>query len=185
MDYIVEKEVLFVKENLPQRKNIRLKNYNYNTPGTYFITICTKNREEILSTVGTGVLDGPHNNTTTFLKEYGKTVDKVINQINDFYNNINIDKYVIMPNHIHLLLQITDKSSGNIIIGGDTPTTTIIAKLISTFKRFSHSELGFNIWQNRSNDHIVRDEDDYLRIWQYIDENPAKWEDDCFYKPVD
>ena len=95
MDYIVEKEVLFVKENLPQRKNIRLKNYNYNTPGTYFITICTKNREEILSTVGTGVLDGPHNSTTIILKEYGEIVDKVINQINDFYNNINIFQFFI------------------------------------------------------------------------------------------
>ncbi len=174
-----------MNENMPTRKNIRLKNYDYNSVGAYFITICTKNREEILSTVGTGVPDGPHNSTTIILKEYGEIVDKSINQINNFYNNISIDKYVIMPNHIHLLLQITDNTSGNIIIGGGTPTTTIIAKLISTFKRFSHSELGFNIWQNRSNDHIVRDEDDYLRIWQYIDENPAKWEDDCFYKPVD
>ena len=167
---------------LPNRKRTRLKDYDYSQNGYYFITVCTHNKQKILcDVVGEGLCALPSIKLTVI----GESVKNSIEYINEKYDNISVDKYVIMPNHIHLLLQITDKSSGNIIIGGDTPTTTIIAKLISTFKRFSHSELGFNIWQNRSNDHIVRDEDDYLRIWQYIDENPAKWEDDCFYKPVD
>ncbi len=179
-----------MKENLPQRKNIRLKNYDYNSPGAYFITICTKEHIEILSTVGTGVPDGPQTNNQTHiavcLSEYGLCAEKYLKQLNDFYENIFIDKYVIMPNHIHLLLRIskpTDKMT-NIIKSGSTPTSTIISKFTSTFKRMCNSDFGFNFWQQRSNDHIVRDEDDYLRIWQYIDENPAKWEDDCFYKPI-
>ena len=179
-----------MKETLPQRKNIRLKNYDYNSKGAYFLTICTKNREEILGTVGTGVPDGPltlpPNHTTITLTEYGKCADKHITQLNGFYENISIDKYVIMPNHIHLLLRISEPTDDmtNIIKSGGTPTSTIISKFISTFKRMCTADFGFNYWQPRSNDHIVRDDNDYHRIWQYIDENPAKWEDDCFYKPI-
>ena len=179
-----------MKENLPQRKNVRLKNYDYNSKGAYFLTICTKKREEILGTVGTGVPDGPqtHNKTniTVQLSDYGKCIETHLKELDKFYDNISIDKYVIMPNHIHLLLQVSETTADmtHIIQGGSTPTTSIIAKFTSTFKRMCTTDFGFNYLQPRSNDHIVRDEEDYYRIWQYIDENPAKWEDDCFYKPL-
>ncbi len=179
-----------MKETLPQRKNIRLKNYDYNSKGAYFLTICTKNREEILGTVGTGVPDGPQDSNqfsiAVHLSEYGKCTEMHLEQLNNFYDNISIDKYVIMPNHIHLLLRISEPTDDmtNIIKSGGTPTSTIISKFISTFKRMCTADFGFNYWQPRSNDHIVRDDNDYHRIWQYIDENPAKWEDDCFYKPI-
>ena len=54
---------------------------------------------------------------------------------------------------------------------------------MSTFKRFYNKEIGENIWQSRSNDHIIRNERDHLKIWNYIDTNPAKWSADCFYVP--
>ncbi len=165
--------------NLPKRKPTRLKEYNYSTPGVYFITICVKGREELLSKiiVGDGVLDVPKNTLT----QYGRIADKYINQMNEFYENISVDKYVIMPNHIHLLLQITETENQNGTSRTPSPTNSTIAKFISTFKRFCNREYGVNIWQRLSNDHIIRGEKDYQEIWEYIDTNVIRWEKDCFY----
>ena len=168
-----------MKNELPKRKLTRLKGYDYSTPGAYFITICVKDKKQLLSKiiVGTGVLDCPQN----ILTSYGEIAKKHIVNMSDFYENIKIDKFVIMPNHIHLLIQIleTDKSNGP--SGTPVPTNSLIAQFISTFKRFCNKEYGTNIWQSRSNDHIIRGEKDYQKIWEYIDTNPLKWESDCFY----
>ena len=87
---------------LPQRKPNRLKGYDYSTHGAYFITICTKNRKEILSQiiVGGDALIVPKNRLT----DYGFVCDKYIKNINIKYENATVDKYVIMPNHIHLII---------------------------------------------------------------------------------
>ena len=145
-----------MKNELPKRKPTRLKGYDYSTPGAYFITICVKDKKQLLSKiiVGTGVLDCPQN----ILTSYGEIAKKHIVNMSDFYENIKIDKFVIMPNHIHLLIQIleTDKSNGP--SGTPAPTNSLIAQFISTFKRFCNKEYGTNIWQSRSNDHIIRGE---------------------------
>ena len=62
------------------------------------------------------------------------------------------------------------------------PTNATVSQFISTFKRFCNREYGRNIWQARSNDHIIRGKDDYRKIWEYIDTNVLRWETDCFYK---
>ena len=100
------------KENLPKRKNIRLNNYDYSEPGAYFITICTDKRRKILSKiVGGDVLDAPH----VELMEYGRVADKYINQLNCHYENISVEQYVVMPNHIHLILFVRqDGASGTV-----------------------------------------------------------------------
>ena len=163
---------------LPQRKNTRLKNYNYSLPGAYFITVCTKDRKEVLSKiiVGTGVLDCPQN----VLTPYGIIAEKYINQMNEFYENISVDKYVIMPNHIHFLIRILPCNGGP--PGRSVPTNSVIGKFVGTFKRFCNKEYGNNIWQSRSYDHIIRNETDYREIWNYIDTNVLKWDKDCFCK---
>ena len=155
----------------PKRKQNRLKEYDYNQNGAYFVTICVKGRRKILSDiVGTGVLDCPK----MLLSDYGKIADRYIKQLNDFYDNISIDKYAIMPDHIHLLISILNGQSG-------TPVPTVnnknsvIAKFVSTFKRFCNKEYGENIWQPRYFDHIIRNEQDYFETLQYIENNPAKW----------
>ena len=91
--------------NLPKRKPTRLKEYDYSTPGAYFITICTKDRKQLLSRiiVGTGVLDCPQNILTNF----GEIANKHLINMSNFYENIKIEKYVVMPNHIHLLARIS------------------------------------------------------------------------------
>lgn len=97
-------------DELQKRKTPRYRSYDYNRAGAYFITICTQNRQCILSRiVGTGVLDCPRPELTG----YGRIAEKYIRQLNDFYNHISVDGYVIMPNHIHLLLLIKEDRMDN------------------------------------------------------------------------
>ena len=162
---------------LPKRKSTRLKYYDYSSVGTYFITICTKDRKQLLSKiiVGTEASIVPKSQLT----KYGIIADKYINQMNEFYDYICVDKYVIMPNHIHLLLSITN--SENVTSRTPSPTNSIVAKFVSTFKRFCNKEYGIDIWQRMSNDHIVRGENDYKKIWEYIDTNIIRWQMDSLY----
>ena len=181
---------------LPNRKPTRLKNFDYSTEGAYFITICTHNREKILcDIVGGGLtapylsvlrtsplhrrgvfLDAPKN---TELLPCGKIVEKYINKLNEFYCEINVDKYVIMPNHIHILLFVSENGASR--TSPPTKQHSPVSQFISTLKRFVNKEIGHNIFQRSFHDHIIRDENDYLKIWNYIDTNPHKWESDCFY----
>ena len=161
---------------LPQRKSTRLKQYDYSQPGYYFITICTAHKQKLLcSIVGTDVPGGPQIRYTP----YGDYVRNRLEEMAGFYQDIQIDKYVIMPNHIHFLIHIQDLCNGPENI--DAPMNSMLARFISTFKRFYSRELGSNIWQARSHDHIIRGEKDYQKIWEYIDTNPIRWADDCFY----
>ena len=165
--------------NLQERKRTRLKGYNYSHIGAYFITICVKDREEILSKiiVGDGVLDIPKN----ILTEYGETATRIINQMSSFYDNVSIVKYVVMPNHIHFILRVSEKQAENGTSGTPSPTNSVVSRFISSYKRFCNKEYGRNIWQRSYHDHIIRNEKDYLKIWEYIDTNIYKWEKDCFY----
>ncbi len=160
--------------NLPNRKPTRLKNYDYSSEGAYFITICTHQKQKILcDIVGDGVYDIPQ----TDLSHYGLIADKYIQKMNSQYNNVFIDKYVVMPNHIHLILVIKNNGMSQ----APSPTNAIIPKFVSLYKRYCNREIGRNIWQRSYHDHIIRDERDYLKIWNYIDTNPQKWREDCFY----
>ena len=160
----------------PKRKTIRLPDFDYNLPGYYFITICVKDKQKLLcDIVGTGLPDGPE----VMFTNYGNIARMQLEQMTDFYQDVRIDKYVIMPNHIHLLLCITDCGDGP--SGRPVPTNSKVGKFVGTFKRFCNKLIGENIWQYRSYDHIIRGEQDYQKIWSYIDTNPARWADDCFY----
>jgi len=166
---------------LPKRKSTRLKNYNYNAPGIYFITICTQDKKQILSriTKTSNVNEIPDN----ILTNYGTVAEKFLKQMSHFYENIILEKYVIMPNHIHLLIRIieTEKQTHNQSNTTDA-ANSLVSKFVGTFKRFCNKEFCKNIWQSRSNDHVVRSERDYINIWNYIDTNVIRWEKDCFYE---
>ena len=100
-------------KELPKRKPTRLNYFNYNSSGAYFLTICTENRRKILSRiVGGDVHDAPQSDVSYLPKRielsyYGKIADKYINQLNDYYENIKVDRYVIMPNHVHIILFVS------------------------------------------------------------------------------
>jgi len=164
---------------VPKRKRTRLKYYDYSKPGVYFITICVKERKKLLSKIidKGDEYEFPEN----VLTKYGEIANKYINKMNEFYDNISVDKYVIMPNHIHLLIRIFDNNQRNGPSGTPVPTNSTIAQFVSTLKRFCNKEYGENIWQTRSNDHIIRGENDYQNIWKYIDTNVYRWKLDCFY----
>ena len=158
---------------LPNRKPTRLNNYDYNSNGYYFVTICTNNKRKILcDIVGDGALDVPQ----IVLSKIGKIVEKYIISSNNICE-ITVDKYVIMPNHIHLILIVENNGTSK----SPSPTNNIISHTVSTLKRFINHEVGNNIFQRSFHDHIIRDEADYLKIWNYIDTNPQKWNEDCFY----
>lgn len=159
------------------RKRCRLPDYDYSQSGACFITICTKGRRKILSEiVGADLPGGPQIRLTA----YGQIADKHIRAMNEFYDHISVDRYVIMPDHIHLLLQIHGTENG-------PPRTVVPTKysavslFVGTLKRFCNREYGMNIWQSRSYDHVIRGEQDYQEIWTYIENNPAKWYKEHFY----
>ena len=96
-------------DELKNRKNTRLKGADYNRNQAVFLTICTKDRKCILSrVVGTGVLDGPQIELT----KHGRIADKYIRQLNDFYDDLSVESYVIMPNHIHIMLWVKGTKNG-------------------------------------------------------------------------
>ena len=164
------------KNGFPERKSPRLKKFDYNSAGSYFITICTQDRRCMLSQiVGTGVLDCP----SVKLTKYGEIADKHINALNKFYAHIQVESYVIMPNHIHILLNVTRGGQS----GTPVPTSanTAVSSFVSTFKRFCNKEYGENIWQARFYDHIIRNQPDYEEHLQYIYENPLRWYYDKLY----
>ena len=127
--------------------------------------------------VGDGVLDVPQVKLTKF----GKIINDRIIEMNSIYKNVNVEKFVIMPNHIHLLI-IIDNYNEDITEGlgtSRTPSPTrqnsVISSFVSTLKRYTNKQIGYNIWQRSFHDHVVRNEEDFLTRWQYIDENPKKW----------
>ncbi len=140
------------------------------------MTICTKDKQKLLcDIVGTGILDGPQIKFT----KHGNIAKQQIETMRDFYDDIKIDKYVIMPNHIHLLIKIIGVEDGP--SGKPVSTNSKISNFVGAFKRFCNKQYGENVWQYRSHDHIIRGEQDYKEIWQYIDNNPIKWKEDKFY----
>ncbi len=167
------------------RKPNRIANYDYSQNGAYFITICTQDRKKILSTiVGTPLPGCPQERSpnsdrvpATQLLWHGQVADKYIRQLDAFYDNISVDKYIIMPDHIHLLVVIHHPHGHP---GRGVPTkqnirTSVIARFVGTFKRFCNKEYGTNIWQARYYDHVIRCQQDYDEVWQYIENNPKKW----------
>ena len=165
-------------DELKNRKKIRLKGADYNQNQAIFLTICTKDRQCLLSRiVGTGVPDGPKIQLT----KYGQIADKYIRQLNDYYDNLSVESYVIMPNHIHIMLWVKGITNGPSGTPVPTVQNSIPSRFVSTFKRFCNKEYGTNIWQYRSNDHIIRNHDDYEEHIKYIHENPIKWFYDELY----
>ena len=157
--------------NLPVRKPNRLKGYDYSQNGAYFITICVKDRRELLGKIV--VRGDAHIAPYTQLSQYGTVVERYINGITG------IGKYIIMPNHIHMIIFIRSDENGT--MWSSSPTTQSVPQLIKSFKTLVTKEIGVSLFQRSYHDHIIRNEQDYLSIWQYIDTNPVKWEEDCFY----
>ncbi len=161
---------------LPQRKPNRIPQYDYSQNGAYFITLCTQGRKRILSQINVGA--GVHDCPLIQLLPHGEIANKYIRQLGDFYGHISVDQYVIMPDHIHILLSVQNGQSRTPVPTGSNKTdnkNSVVSQFVSTFKRFCNKEYGENIWQSRYYDHVIRNQRDYDEIWQYIENNPRKW----------
>ena len=154
--------------DLPKRKRLRLENYDYSSNGMYFVTVCTKNKKPILSQV---VGDDAHIVPKKIvLKPYGEVVDKYINRINTVYDNISVENYIIMPNHIHMLLFIDRFNNGTMWASSPTKIETVVRSL----KTMVTKEVGLSIWQRSYNDEIIKNEKHFQSVWNYIEYNALK-----------
>ena len=156
----------------PERKQNRLADFDYSQPGAYFITVCTQNRKYLLSTI-VGADD--HIGPRVRLTKTGEIVQKYLCQIPG------IGAYVIMPNHVHMILHISATDILNGPMWSSALTNAKIPSLVRTWKTLVSKELGESIWQRSYYDHIIRDEHDYSVKMQYIAENPEKWYFDDYY----
>ena len=152
--------------NIPKRKHIRIEDYDYSTPGAYFITVCTANRKNILwNSVGADIIRSQN----VPLSPIGKIVEQGILQVSSHYEYVSIDKYCIMSDHIHMILRIESDFDGRMI---SAPT---VSTVVGSMKRWVSKQLGRPIWQKSFYDHGIRNQQDYDEIWQYIENNPLKY----------
>ena len=184
----------------PVRKRNRLQAYDYSTPGAYFVTICTGGRRCFLSKISVGAI---HESPAQWvmLTRAGKVVEAVIKMLPGRFENVFVDTYVIMPNHVHLLIRIDNErmiheASQRIsneraihespLQVDKAPIATkrsLLSQVIGYLKMNSSKQIhsfapDLVVWQRSFYDHVVRGERDYGEAWAYIDGNPGKWAED-------
>jgi len=158
------------------RRSIRLQGYDYSQPGWYFITICSQSRE---------MLFGDIVNRKMFLNEVGIIIKNNWLKIPELRSYIELDEFIIMPNHFHGIMIIMENS--NRVRATDSVAPTLKAKSIgsilgqfksSTTKEIQKIHIPHFRWQRNYYEHIIRNEQDLNRIRKYIRENPLKWLND-------
>lgn len=161
-----------------RRKRLRLQEYDYGQVGGYFITICTKGRVRLFWDVDRAGLEPAPTNV------WGDVVAQTWLDIPNHTTGVRVDKFVVMPNHFHGIVILEQRPVG----AGSKPARTSATEVVRQLKTFSARKInqmrgtpGAPLWQRSFHDHIIRNEADYLRIWNYIDTNPAKWEEDVYY----
>lgn len=151
------------KDRFPSRRNPRLKEFDYSSSYYYFVTICTWNKACIFG-------------KPNALNPWGTTAEAVLKEIEKHFVHVKVDKYVVMPNHVHMILALNGPNIG-------------IPQIIGQYKSSVTREIRKaapqqKIWQTSFHDHVIRNQKDYERIWLYIDVNPQNWEKDCFFENV-
>ena len=155
-------------ERLPNRKPTRLHAYDYSQIGAYFVTVCVRERRCILSTIETDETSG---SARVVLSSIGRKVEQTLLRMNEHYRHIRLEHFIVMPNHVHLLISIQWDGGAP----RSSPPTNALSVFMTAFKKFSEKACERKIWQRGFYDHIIRNEDDYRKHVQYIDENPKKW----------
>ncbi len=151
------------------RKPNRLGSYDYGAAGCYFVTLCTQHRQLLFQmenpTVGNGLCAVPNQILHRWMAEIEKK-----------YKNVRIDKYVIMPDHMHLIVTISKQQMGcflpDVMRFFKTMTTN---DYIRGVRQGQLPAFDGKIWQKSYYDHVIRNQQDYNEIWEYIENNPVKW----------
>ena len=179
-------------KHLPTRKANRLNNYDYSQNGAYFITICTKKRAEFFGEItgDTAVGDAVHSVPHMHLSEYGIIAERILNTGGN--SDVCLDTFVIMPNHVHMILIVLKRNphKGNAGRCGQRPLhdtndrrKSLISTFVRSFKTMTTKQIGFSLWQRSFHDHVIRTQEDYNRIAEYIVQNPSIWPEDCYNSP--
>ena len=166
-----------MEDKLPKRKHPRLKDFNYDISGAYFITICVQDRKSLLSHVGRGL--APAEEDRVVLTLFGKIVEEELLSLETRFPCVTADQYVIMPNHIHAILLYDEHAAGA------SPRPTIM-DVVCAFKSLATKRCKKilpikKLFQTSFYEHIIRDGEEYEQICKYIYENPLKWQEDELY----
>ena len=159
---------------MPKRKHPRLGFYDYSTAGAYFITICTQDNRCLLSRiVGRGLAPAEIQYTA-----YGQIAREQLLALEQRYPSVKVDQYVIMPNHIHMILELEETA-------GASPRPTVM-DVVCAFKslttRYCKKEKPIDkLFQTSFYEHVIRGQKDYEEIAAYIANNPKQWELDKLY----
>lgn len=165
--------------NKYHRHSLRIKKYNYSLPGAYFVTICTYRKENILGYIIDGKIK---------LNVLGKITEREWLKTFQIRENIQLDKYMVMPNHFHGIIVLTDKRKGVLQYAPTnkfrSPSQTI-GSIVRGFKSAVTREIKrldypflYSIWQRNYYEHIIRNERELNRIREYIQNNPLRWQYD-------
>ena len=147
------------------RKSPRLPQYDYTNENYYFVTICTHEKKCLFGL--------PKSQTNI-----GKLAQKHLNTIFSHYSCVKIDKFVVMPNHVHMIVVLEKGQVVNL--------TQIIGQYKSGVTREARKIMPeLTLWQRSFHDHVIRNQKAYESIWTYIENNPEKWEEDCFWRSKD
>ena len=161
-------------KELPQRKPNRLKDYDYSHNGAYFVTVCAKDRLELFATINVGAAS-----CRPCLTHAGEIIENEISALSRAYEGVSVDCFVIMPNHVHMIIGIYD--TWRYEENGRQNAAPTISRMMNQWKRAISIKVGYSIWQKSFHDHIIRNENDYRRVAEYVENNPQRWTEDCFY----
>jgi len=143
-------------------ESARCPNWNYNAVGFYYITICTKNRIDLFGKIVDGKM---------ILNDYGKILDKCWYDLTNHYDNLILDEFIIMPDHIHGILIISIESPKHGLFEFVRALKTFSSRRINAIR----NTRGATVWQPKFHDHIIRDDISLYRIRKYIQNNPQNW----------
>ena len=155
------------------RKSIRLQEYDYSEPGPYFVTACIYNMEKLLGKIVEGEIN---------LNQYGEIVKRCWDYLPKHYENMILDAFVIMPNHVHGIILLSE-------IGPEKGKKVTLSEVIRGFKTYSARRIndlrktkGVPVWKRNYYEHIVRNEEELHNIREYIINNPLGWEKDEYFR---
>lgn len=171
----------------PERKDLRLKNYDYSQNGAYFITICTHGKRCLFGRVTNNACRGdPCGRPRMELNRWGRIAAEAFSDVERMYG-VKIDERVVMPNHIHFVIMI-ESSATSRATARVAPT---VGRIVGAYKSLVYNKilsavtesgghLG-RLWQRNYYEHVIRNNADLYETCGYIQNNPAKWVEDKLY----
>lgn len=178
------------------RRSIRVQGFDYASRNAYFVTICVVKRHCVLSQI---------RDSKVVLSSFGKIVSACWNDLPNHYSHIELDEFVVMPNHVHGIIRIVGAGFKPALTGAPSapyantgaglkpaPTMHGLAEVVRALKTFSARRIntfrktaGAAFWQRNYYEHIIRNGEDLKNVRDYIIANPVNWENDEMYETMD